>query len=303
MDKINILEVGPRDGLQNEQVFLSLENKRKLVQKLSLTGLNRIELGSFVSPKWVPQMRDTEELVKHILKDQERGEIPKQIEFSALVPNFEGLKRALKSGIKDISVFLSVTDSFSKKNINCPVEESYARYKEICKQALEENLKVRAYLSVCFHCPYEGEVLPDKVLEWAKRIEDLGVYEISISDTTGKARASEVQNLLSMLLNNIPENKIACHFHNVHGMALANVWAAYEMGIRSFDGSLGGLGGCPYSQVPSGNVPTESLVYLLKSSKDPSIKKIISVALWLEDKLDKKLPSPFLQSPYYKDES
>ena len=281
-NKISILEVGPRDGLQNEQTLLSLEDKRELIKKLSLTGLDRIELGSFVSPKWVPQMKDTQELVKQVLKDQELGDIPKTIQFSTLVPNFEGLKKALDSGIKEISVFLSATDSFSKKNINRSMEESYTSYKEICKQALKENLKIRAYLSVCFHCPYEGKVLPAQVLEWAQKIEDLGVYEISISDTTGKARAVEVQNLLELLLNKISKDKIACHFHNVHGMALANVWSAYQMGVSCFDGSLGGLGGCPYSKVPSGNVPTESLIYLLKGSEDSSIKKLIDVACGLK---------------------
>ena len=301
MDKISILEVGPRDGLQNEKTLLSLKDKRELIRRLSFTGLSRIELGSFVSPKWVPQMRGTEKLVKQVLQDQELAKIPQQIEFSALVPNLTGLDRALESGIKEISVFLSVTDSFSKKNINCSTEESYKIYKEVCRQALKKNLKVRAYLSVCFYCPYEGNVLPDQVMEWARRIEDLGVYEISISDTTGKAVALEVQNLLERLLNKIPKSKIACHFHNVHGMALANVWSAYKMGIRSFDGSLGGLGGCPYSQVPSGNAPTEAIIYLLKGSKDPSIKKLIDLALWLENKLNKKLPSLFLRSPYYKD--
>ena len=301
MDKISILEVGPRDGLQNEQSFLSLKDKRELIKKLSWTGLSRIELGSFVSPKWVPQMQNTEVLVQQILKDQETGEIPKQIEFSALVPNLKGLKRALTSGVKEISIFLSASEAFSKKNINCSIKESYAKYKEICKQALKENLKIRAYLSVCFYCPYEGKVSPDKVLEWIQKIEDLAVYEISISDTTGTARALEVQNLLEKLFRKIPKNKIACHFHNVHGMALANVWSAYKMGVRSFDGSLGGLGGCPYSKVPSGNVPTEALIYLLKGSKDPSIKKLIETALWLEKKLNKKLSSVFLRSPYYTD--
>lgn len=300
MDQISILEVGPRDGLQNEKTLLSFEDKKELVKRLSLTGLQRIELGSFVSPKWIPQMTNMEELVQQILEEQKKGDIPQNIEFSALVPNSKGLKRALESGIKDISIFLSVTDTFSKKNINRSTEESYKNYKIICEQALKENLKVRAYLSVCFHCPYEGKVQASQVVDWVEKIEDMGVYEISISDTTGKARAEEVQSLLNQLFQKINKNKIACHFHNVHGMAIANVWAAYQMGIRSFDGSLGGLGGCPYSKAPSGNVPTEALIYLLKDSQEPSIKKLIDVALWLEKKLNKKLPSPFLRSPYYK---
>ena len=300
MDEIRILEVGPRDGLQNEKTFLSLENKTEFVRRLASTGLNRIELGSFVSPEWVPQMQNTEQLVQQILEDQKQGAIPSHIEFSALVPNLKGLQRALESGIKEISIFLSATDSFSSKNINCSTEEAYEIYTEVCNQALKEKLKIRAYLSVCFYCPYEGKVLPAQVLKWVEKIEELGVYEISISDTTGKARASEVQNLLEILFKKIPSNRLACHFHNVHGMALANVWSAYQMGVRSFDGSLGGLGGCPYSKVPSGNVPTESIIYLLKSSKDPAIKKLVELALWLEDKINKKLPSSLLRSPYYR---
>ena len=303
MDEIRILEVGPRDGLQNEKTFLSLKDKHQLIVKLSNAGLNHIELGSFVSARWVPQMKDTSKLVQQVLKTQSRGEIPQHINFSALVPNFKGLEGALDSGIKEIAVFLSATDSFSKKNINCSIEESYKNYKQLCRQALKENLKIRAYLSVCFYCPYEGRILPSQVLKWAKKIEDLGVYEISISDTTGRANALEVQNLLEKLLSQIPASKLACHFHNVHGMAVANVWSAYQKGIRSFDGSLGGLGGCPYSKVPSGNIPTESIIYLLKGPKDPAIKKLRDAAFWLEKKLNKKLPSPFLQSPYYKNKN
>lgn len=300
-DNLRILEVGPRDGLQNEAKILSLEDKKELIRRLASCGLSRIELGSFVSPKWVPQMQDTEVLVEEVLKDQKEGVIPSSIEFSALVPNPEGLNRALKTGIKEISVFLSATESFSKKNINRSKDEAYKIYQEVCKRALKEGLKIRAYLSVCFHCPYEGEVKADQVLKWLQKIEDLGVYEISISDTTGKARPVEVQNLLNLLFTKTSKEKIAGHFHNVHGMALSNVWSAYQMGLRSFDGSLGGLGGCPYSKVPSGNVPTESLIYLLKEARDPSIKKLIDTALWLEKKLGKTLPSPLLKSPYYRD--
>lgn len=298
---IRIWEVGPRDGLQNEETLLSLKDKKELISKLCSTGLSRIELGSLVSPKWSLQMRDTDKLIHQVLKDQSQGLLSSDIQFSALVPNLLGLKRALDSGIKEIAVFLSATDSFSKKNLNRSREESYSIYKEVCREALKEKLKVRAYLSVCFHCPYEGKVSVDQVLEWVKKIEDLGVYEVSVSDTTGTAQAQEVQNLLDKLLEKTSKEKIACHFHNVHGMALANVWSAYQMGIRGFDGSLGGLGGCPYAKVPSGNVPTEALLYLLEGSKQTSIKKIIDVALWLENKLNRKLPSPFLQSPYYKE--
>ena len=296
---MKFLEVGPRDGLQNEKTILSLEDKTELVIKLSQTGLKRIELGAFVSPHWVPQMKDSQKLAQKILKLQKEKQIKSQIEFSALVPNQKGLEQALDSGIKEISVFLSATDSFSKKNINAEREESYKKYQDVCKKAQQENLKIRAYLSVCFHCPYEGKVSIKEIIKWVQKIEELGVYEISISDTTGKARAEEVEELFELLFQHISKEKLACHFHNVHGTALANVWSAYKMGIRSFDGSLGGLGGCPYSKAPSGNVPTESLIYLLKGDKDPMIKKLIPLARWLEEKLGKKLPSPLLSSPYY----
>ena len=299
MSELKFLEVGPRDGLQNEKKILSLEEKTKFIVQLAQTGLKRIELGAFVSPKRVPQMQGSLELAQKIFKLKKDNQIPSQIEFSALVPNQKGFQKALESGLTEISVFLSATDSFSKKNINCEREESYKKYQDICKQAHKENLKIRAYLSVCFDCPYEGKVSQKEVIKWVQKIEELGVYEISISDTTGKARAGEVEELLELLCLRVPKEKLACHFHNVHGMALANVWSAYQMGVRSFDGSLGGLGGCPYSKVPSGNVPTESLIYLLKGAEEPILKKLIPIARWLETKLEKKLPSPFLNSPYY----
>ena len=299
MSKLKFLEVGPRDGLQNEKIFLSLKDKVEFILKLSQTGLKRIELGAFVSPKWVPQMENSQELTQRVLDLQKENKIDSQVRFSALVPNQRGLEKAIESGLKEISVFLSATDSFSKKNINARREESYKKYQDICWQAHKENLKIRAYLSVCFDCPYEGKVPQAEVLKWAQKIEELGVYEISISDTTGKARPEEVEQLLNQLFKRIAKEKLACHFHNVHGMALANVWTAYKLGIRSFDGSLGGLGGCPYSKAPSGNVPTESLIYLLKGAKDPMIKKLLPIAHWLEEKLEKKLPSPLLNSPYY----
>lgn len=305
IQKVNFLEVGPRDGLQNESSILSLEDKTLFIQKLAQAGLNRIELGSFVSPKWIPQMQNTDKLVEQVLKEQDAGRIPKHIEFSALVPNLKGLYRALSSGIKEISIFLSATESFSDHNINCSIQDSYIKYKDICKQALKENLKIRAYLSVCFYCPYEGKVLEQKVVDLIQKIEDLSVYEISISDTTGQASPLEVQNLLQKIIHRVSKNKLAGHFHNVHGMALANVWSAYQSGICTFDSSVGGLGGCPYAKTPSGNVATEELAYIFQNSqntsiKNISIKKLIDIGLWLEKKLDKKLHSSLLHSPYYK---
>ena len=300
MSEVQILEVGLRDGLQNERENLSLEDKIFLAEELSKTGLKRIELGSFVSPQWIPQMSQTKDLVSHILNIQNKGFLDSQIEYSALIPNQRGLKEALDTGLKSLSIFLSSTDSFSKKNINCSREQAYQNYQALCKEALQEGVKIRAYLSVCFECPYEGKVKNEEVLKWIKKIAELGVYEISISDTTGKARPQEVESLLDLILKNIPKNKIACHFHNVHGTALANVWTAYQKGVRSFDGSLGGLGGCPYSKAPSGNISTEALIYLLENPKSPLIPKILKITRRLEKKLGKKLNSPLIHSPYYK---
>ncbi len=300
MSQISILEVGPRDGLQNEKVFLSLEDKIELIKRLSFLGLKRIELGSFVSPKIIPQMKDTEELVKNILRLQNCGEIDSDIQFSALVPNLRGLEKAVQSGLKEVAIFLACTDSFSKKNINSTVEESLKNYKEVSKKAINQGLKIRAYLSVSFSCPYEGVVSHKRVFELIERIQDFNVYEISISDTVGVATPQQVQSLLEKLSDKIKFDKLALHFHNVHGMALANVWTAYQMGITSFDGSVGGLGGCPYANVETGNVSTESLFYLLEGPQSSHLKGLIKTAQWLETKLQKKLPSPLVKSPYYK---
>lgn len=296
---LEILEVSPRDGLQNESLILSLEDKLEFVSRLAETGLKRIELGAFVSPKWVPQMEHSKSLALKILQKQKKGAFP-SVQFSALVPNEKGLNQAIEAGLSEIAVFLSATDSFSKKNLNRERKEAYKIYQALCKKALAEKIKIRAYLSVCFDCPFEGAVSFKDVASWTQKIEDLGVYEISICDTTGKARPEEVSQLLDLLLKVIPKEKIACHFHNIHGMALSNVFCAYEKGIRVFDGSLAGLGGCPYSKIPSGNVATESLIYLLKGAKDPVIPKLIKLAHWLEQKLNKKLPSQLIHSPYYK---
>ena len=301
MSDVQILEVGLRDGLQNESQEFSFKDKIFLAEQLSQTGLKRIELGSFVSPRWVPQMNGTQELVSHVLNRQKQGFLDPHIEYSALVPNQKGLNMAMESGLKSLAIFLSSTETFSKKNINRSRELAYKNYQTLCKEALQAGIKIRAYLSVCFECPYEGMVSRAEVLKWVQKIEELGVYEISISDTTGKARPQEVESLLDLLLQKIPQNKLACHFHNVHGMALCNVWVAYQKGVRTFDGSVGGLGGCPYSKVPSGNISTESLIYLLESPKSPTLPKLLKVSSYLEKKLNKKLESPLSHSPYYLD--
>lgn len=299
MSEFKFLEVGPRDGLQNEKTILSLEDKIEFVKRLSLTGVKRIEIGSFVSHKVLSQMRGTEELVEEIFKLQKENQIPKDVHFSALVPNLKGLERALSVGIKEIAIFAGCTDSFSKKNINCTVEESFKIYKEVADIALKAKLKVRGYLSVAFGCPYEGIVSVDRVKNLTERMRNMGVYEVSISDTIGVAYPEQVKQFLQSFSESEFKN-LALHFHNVHGMALANILMAYQIGVTSFDGSVGGLGGCPYVGVSSGNVPSEEVFYLLGGSKHPFLKKLTEVSVWLEKKLQKTLPSAVSASPYYR---
>ena len=299
MSKFKFLEVGPRDGLQNESSIFSLADKIEFIKRLSSTGLERIEVGSFVSPKHLPQMKGTDDLVKEIFRLQKENKISPDVQFSALVPNRKGLERALSTGIKEIAIFAGCTDSFSKKNINCTVEESFKIYKALSKKAIEEGLKVRGYLSVAFGCPYEGKVEFRKVKDLTKKMEDMGIYEISISDTIGVAHPQQVESLLAVF-HDISLKNIALHFHNVHGMALANILASYKMGVSSFDGSVGGLGGCPYVGTSSGNVPSEEIFYLLEGPDHPILKKLTEISVWLEGKLKKSLPSLVSASPYYR---
>lgn len=294
--EICFVEVGPRDGLQNEKVILSLKDKVELVKRLALSGLKRIEVGSFVSAKVIPQMADTEELVTQIKQLQQKERIPKDVRFSALVPNLKGLDRALSCNLKEIAVFAASTDSFSKKNLNVSVKDSFSTYKKVCRKALNEGLKIRGYLSVAFACPYEGKVSPVQVATLANRMQDMGVFEIALGDTIAAARPFEVERLLENLFKKIPQKKISLHFHNIHGLALSNIYAGYQMGVKTFDGSIGGLGGCPYAGLPAGNVPTESLVYLFRGKQSPLMEELVKTAHWLEKKLKKSLPSPLIRS-------
>ena len=298
--EVCFVEVGPRDGLQNEKTLLPLKDKVEFVKKLALSGLKRVEIGSFVSPRVIPQMRETEKLVLQIQNLQKKKKLPESVQFSALVPNLKGLERALSCEMKNIAIFAACTDSFSQKNINCSVQKSFKIYKEVCKKAVREKLKIRGYLSVAFSCPYEGKTSPARVTNLVEKMLDLGVYEVSVSDTVGIARPFEVENLLTKLFKKVSPNKISLHFHNVHGMALSNALTGYKMGVRVFDGSVGGLGGCPYAGVPTGNVPTEGLIYLFKGKTDPIINELVKIGRWLEKKINKTLPSPLIRSPYFK---
>ncbi|MBL7670781.1 MAG: hydroxymethylglutaryl-CoA lyase [Bdellovibrionaceae bacterium] len=292
---VELVEVGPRDGLQNETISLDSALKVELVLKLIAAGAKKIEIGSFVSPTWVPQMADTSRVIK-MVQDQltGTGRSRKRVEFAALVPNRQGMNQALDLGLKEVAIFASATESFSKKNINCSIKESFDRFIPVMVLAKKNHVKVRAHLSVSFGCPYEGSVSEAKVVRLAKKLVGLGCYQISIADTIGVAHAGQVDSLFRKLKVAIPVAKLAGHFHNTRGQALANVFAAYKLGVKVFDSSLGGLGGCPYAPGASGNVATEDLVYMfdgLKVKTGYSIKELIEVSKWFENRTGRILPS------------
>ncbi len=256
VDTVTIVEVGPRDGLQNEKVTIPTQAKIDYITALSDAGLRVIEAGAFVSPKWVPQMADTAEVYRDIPKDP-------GVEYPVLVPNMRGLERAIEAGVKSIAIFTAASETFNKRNINMSIDESFENYAPVALRAHEEGLRLRGYVSTAFGCPYEGDVPPEKVLEVCARLLDLGCHEVSVGDTIGVGTPMQAQGVIGILLQVIPASRLAMHFHDTRGTALANTLAALEMGITTFDASSGGLGGCPYAPGASGNLATEDLVYML----------------------------------------
>jgi hydroxymethylglutaryl-CoA lyase len=257
--RVRIVEVGPRDGLQNEKGFVPTNAKIALVDALSDAGYDEIEVSAFVSPKWVPQLADAEEVFARIKRRQ-------GVAYSALVPNEQGLERALAARAGKIAVFTAASESFNRKNINASIAESIERFAPVIPRAHLEGIPVRGYVSTAFWCPYEGKIDPAAVTRVAKRLLDLGVDEISIGDTIGKAVPVEVHALLDRLLDVVPQDSLAMHFHDTFGTAVANAVAAYERGITIFDASVGGVGGCPYAPGAAGNVATEDLFWALTRS-------------------------------------
>ena len=252
---VTIVEVGPRDGLQNESAQISTDDKVAYVDRLSAAGLREIEVSAFVSPKWIPQLADATDVFSRIVRKP-------GTRYSALVPNMAGLERAITAGVTDVAIFAAASETFSRKNTNRGIDESFEIYREVTDAAIAAGLRVRGYLSTAFACPFEGVIPVDRVIELSSRLLDLGVYEVAISDTIGTAHPGQVQTLLAQLLLPLPSTRIALHFHDTRGMALANVLMALEFGIATFDGSAGGLGGCPYAPGSTGNVATEDLLYM-----------------------------------------
>jgi len=249
--------VGTRDGLQNESRMVPTEDKIRMVDALSETGLRAIEITSFVNPKWIPQLADGAEVSRRIVRK------PGLI-YSALVPNRQGLDAAIASGMKEVAVFMSASETHNKKNINKTIAQTLAAFRETVPPALAAGLRVRAYVSTVYGCPYEGAVDPGKAVELARALRELGCYQISLGDTIGVANPRQVRDVLSRVIAEIPMPEIAVHFHDTRGTALANILVSVEMGITTVDAALGGLGGCPYAPGASGNVATEDVVYMLE---------------------------------------
>lgn len=283
---VRIVEVGPRDGLQNEKLLVTAETKLDLIDKLYQAGLRSIEGGSFVSPKWVPQMADSDKIFNS-LKGKSHFSYPDAM-FSALTPNLKGLDNAIMAGVKEVAVFGAASESFSQKNINCTIEESLERFRHVCTKALANNIRVRGYVSCVLGCPYEGAVNPERVVDVAKQLLDMGCYEVSLGDTIGTGTAGTTAVLLNAVLKEIPVDKIAVHFHDTYGQALANILVALQHGIKVIDSSVSGLGGCPYAQGASGNVATEEVVYMLQSmgiETGVDLAKLVQAGQFIDSKL------------------
>ena len=288
--KVKITEVGLRDGLQNEKLVLPTEVRLHLAQRLAAAGLKRVELGAFVSPKWVPQMAGSAELVKSAVGAPEF----KDVQLSALVPNEKGLDEALLTRVPRIAIFASATESFSMKNINCSIEDSFSRYAEVVKRAKKHKVSVRGYLSMCFGCAFEGEVKESVVVKLASRLVEMGCDEISIGDTIGVADPKQVKRLGSKLLRELGPRRTTMHFHDTRGTALANILASLDLGITSFDSSIAGLGGCPYAPSATGNVATEDVVYMFERmglKTDLNLDRLIETTRWLQGQMNRDLPS------------
>ena len=254
--RVSVYEVSPRDGLQNEAAMLPLESKKALIAALLASGLTRLELTSFVSPRWIPQLADADELTRQVVA-------PPGVSFSALVPNAKGLERARETGLREIAVFMSASETHNRKNTNRSLDGSLEAFEEVVPPAVDGGMKVRAYVSTVWGCPYEGDVDPARALDITKRLLDLGCYQVSLGDTIGVGTPRQTERIVRMFLESIAHEKIALHFHDTRGTALANVLVGLGLGIRDFDSSIAGLGGCPYAPGAAGNVATEDLVYML----------------------------------------
>lgn len=281
--QVKIVEVSPRDGLQNEKQVIDLNTKLELIKRLGYAGVKNIEVTGFVSPKWVPQLADSRQLCEQLVKQ-------KGVNYSALVPNAKGMELAIVGNIKEVAVFTAASESFTKKNINCTIDESLQRFKPVIELANERDIKVRGYVSCVLACPYEGQISPDKVAEVTEQLFSMGCYEVSLGDTIGTGTPLSAQNMLKACMNIAPIENLALHFHNTYGQALANIYACLELGASIVDSSVAGLGGCPYAQGASGNIATEDVIYMLDGMGIESginLTELIKTGNWISKQLDK----------------
>jgi hydroxymethylglutaryl-CoA lyase len=289
---VQVYEVGPRDGLQNELRTLATPDKVRLINALVSSGLNRIEISSFVSPRWIPQMADAEKLLRVV------GRKP-GVTFSALVPNLKGLERASAAGLEEAAVFLSVTETHSQKNINKSVKEAVATAREVAMAAQRLGMRVRCYLSTVWGCPYEGLTPISKVVEVIKDLREIPFYQLSLGDTIGIGTPSQTQHILEAVGECLPKEKIAIHLHDTRGTALANALVALSLGITTFDSSIGGLGGCPYAPGAAGNLATEDLVFMLEGmniSTGIRLDTLVQAGELAQSLIGRKLSGKYLQA-------
>jgi hydroxymethylglutaryl-CoA lyase len=294
MSKIEIVEVGMRDGLQNEAVHLTQEQRFEFAKRLAGAGLKRIEAGAFVSPKWVPQMADSGTLIQKLLKAQKSQKISSAVRWSALVPNLMGYDQAVAAGVKEVAIFGAVSETFSQKNINSTVKDSFRKFSEVVENAKRDRIRVRGYVSTVFGCPYEGRISVKQAMGVIERFFELGIYELSIGDTIGVATPKQVKELLQQIQKNKLISKTAMHFHDTRGTALANIAESLRFGVTVFDSSIGGLGGCPYAPGAAGNVATEDVVYLLEGMgyrTGLDLDKLIKTTEWMTKQLGRPLVS------------
>jgi hydroxymethylglutaryl-CoA lyase len=275
--KVRIVDVGPRDGLQNEKAEVPTKVKLELIARLADAGLPAVEATAFVSPKWIPQMADHTEVLEGIRRKP-------GVSYPVLTPNLKGFEAARAAGATEVAVFGAASESFSKKNINCSIAESLERFRPVAEAARKADIKVRGYISCVLGCPYEGEIAPAKVAEVARALHDMGCYEISLGDTIGTGTPGRTQAMIEACARAVPVERLAGHYHDTYGQALANIYASLEMGVATFDSSVAGLGGCPYAKGASGNVATEDVVYMLNGlgiDTGVDLGKLVAIGQWI----------------------
>jgi hydroxymethylglutaryl-CoA lyase len=290
---VKIVEVGPRDGLQNEKQIIPAATKIEFINRLSESGLRTIEATSFVSPKWIPQLADAEEVFKGIEKRS-------GVAYPVLVPNEKGMQRALAAGAKEVSIFTAASESFNQKNINCSIAESIERFKPVMALAAKHNIRVRGYISTVIGCPYEGAIAPEAVANVAKQLAAAGCYEISLGDTIGVGTPVKAQRMLSAVAAEVPMDKLAVHFHDTYGQALANIHACLELGVAVVDSSTSGLGGCPYAKGATGNVATEDALFMLTGmgiETGVDMAKLLSAGSYISEALNRRPESKLGRVP------